>query len=59
MSKQFVGIDSEEIKKRFKEEPTHYLKYRKMIEDQLNRRFRSMLKGTAEQVAVQEVRELC
>ncbi|THV00416.1 FAD/NAD-P-binding domain-containing protein [Dendrothele bispora CBS 962.96] len=45
---------TEEQKKRFTEDPYHALKYRKMIESELNQRFRFVIQGTPEQKAVLE-----
>jgi hypothetical protein len=46
---------SEEQKKQFAENPRESLKYRKMIESELNLRFRFLIKGTPEQAAALEV----
>ncbi|KAK7468707.1 hypothetical protein VKT23_003210 [Stygiomarasmius scandens] len=43
---------TEEQKKRFAEDPYHSLKYRKMIESELNQRFKFIVQGTPEQKAV-------
>ncbi|KAJ7043072.1 FAD/NAD-P-binding domain-containing protein [Mycena alexandri] len=42
---------SEEQKKRFSEDPKHAMKYRKMIESELNERFKFVVQGTPEQKA--------
>ncbi|KAJ7184364.1 FAD/NAD-P-binding domain-containing protein [Mycena filopes] len=50
---QFAGPwrYSEEQKKRFTEDPKHAMKYRKMIESELNERFKFVVQGTPEQKA--------
>jgi hypothetical protein len=40
--------DTEEQKESFKKNPESYLKYIKMIESELNQRFKFILKGTPE-----------
>ncbi|KAJ7796872.1 FAD/NAD-P-binding domain-containing protein [Mycena olivaceomarginata] len=45
---------SEEQKKRFRDDPKHALKYRKMIESELNERFKFLIQGTPEQKAALE-----
>ncbi|KAJ6582825.1 FAD/NAD-P-binding domain-containing protein [Mycena sp. CBHHK59/15] len=42
---------SEEQKRKFLEDPVHALKYRKMIESELNSRFKFIIQGTPEQKA--------
>ncbi|CAK5280944.1 unnamed protein product [Mycena citricolor] len=42
---------SEEQKERFRNDPEHALKYRKMIESELNERFKFIVQGTPEQLA--------
>lgn len=51
-----VFVDTEEQKKRFREDPQHGLKYRKMMESELNQRFKFIVQGTPEQKASLEVR---
>lgn len=41
-------IDTEEQKDYFKKNPVKYLEYIKMIESELNQRFKFILKGTTE-----------
>lgn len=59
-AQQFAGPNgtnfsySEEQKKRFAEDPKHSLKYRKMMESELNQRFRFIVQGTPEQKAALE-----
>lgn len=53
-----VFVDTEEQKKRFREDPQHGLKYRKMMESELNQRFKFIVQGTPEQKASLEVRGL-
>ncbi|KAK8858795.1 hypothetical protein IAR55_003025 [Kwoniella newhampshirensis] len=48
---------TEEQKQRFAENPKESLKYRKMIESELNQRFRFLIKGTPEQNAALEFAE--
>jgi hypothetical protein len=45
------ALDTEEQLKRFKEDPKHALKYRKMMESELNQRFKFIVQGTPEQKA--------
>ncbi|KAJ7243363.1 FAD/NAD-P-binding domain-containing protein [Mycena haematopus] len=45
---------SEEQKQRFRDDPKHALKYRKMIESELNERFKFIIQGTPEQKAALE-----
>ncbi|KAJ7632121.1 FAD/NAD-P-binding domain-containing protein [Roridomyces roridus] len=45
---------SEEQKKKFSDDPQHSLKYRKMIESELNQRFKFIVQGTPEQKAALE-----
>ncbi|KAF7323243.1 hypothetical protein HMN09_00105100 [Mycena chlorophos] len=45
---------SEEQKERFREDPKHAMKYRKMIESELNERFKFLIQGTPEQKAALE-----
>ncbi|EIM91707.1 FAD/NAD-P-binding domain-containing protein [Stereum hirsutum FP-91666 SS1] len=45
---------TDEQKKLFAEDPKHSLKYRKMIESELNQRFKFIVQGTAEQKAALE-----
>ncbi|KAF9076089.1 FAD/NAD-P-binding domain-containing protein, partial [Rhodocollybia butyracea] len=45
---------TKEQKKLFAEDPRHALKYRKMIESELNERFKFIVQGTAEQKATLE-----
>jgi len=47
--------DTEEQKKRFRDNPELYLKYSKMIESELNQRFKFILNGTPEAEAAKEV----
>ncbi|KAF9040388.1 FAD/NAD-P-binding domain-containing protein [Hymenopellis radicata] len=59
-AQQFAGPDgknfnyTEEQKKLFAEDPKHALKYRKMIESELNQRFKFIVLGTPEQKAALE-----
>ncbi|WWD18691.1 hypothetical protein CI109_103145 [Kwoniella shandongensis] len=61
-AQKFAGPDgknflyTEEQKQRFAENPLESLKYRKMIESELNQRFRFLIKGTPEQTAALETR---
>jgi hypothetical protein len=48
-------IDTEKQKKRFEEHPEEYAAYCKEIEDELNTRFKLILKGTPEALAAREV----
>lgn len=48
-------VDTDEQKKLFAEDPKHSLKYRKMIESELNQRFKFIVQGTPEQKAALEV----
>lgn len=52
----YLFIDTDEQKKLFAEDPKHSLKYRKMIESELNQRFKFIVQGTPEQKAALEVR---
>ncbi|KAJ7221713.1 FAD/NAD-P-binding domain-containing protein [Mycena pura] len=45
---------SEEQKQRFRDDPKHAWKYRKMIESELNERFKFLIQGTPEQKAALE-----
>lgn len=47
---------TEEQKQKFAQDPNHALKYRKMMESELNQRFRFIVQGTPEQKAALEVR---
>ncbi len=49
-------LDSAEQKQMFAKEPSIYLKYSKMIESELNQRFKLILKGTPE---AQNARKVC
>jgi len=51
-----VGIDTPEQQKRFAENPQLFLKYSKMIESELNQRFKFILNGTPEAEGAREVR---
>jgi hypothetical protein len=50
-------IDTPTQKQLFKEQPKLYLKYSKMIESELNQRFKFILKNTPEAKAAKEVSE--
>ncbi|KAK9898968.1 FAD/NAD-P-binding domain-containing protein [Cystobasidium minutum MCA 4210] len=56
-AQQFAGPNgtnfayTEEQRKRFREDPQHALKYRKMMESELNQRFKFIVQGTPEQKA--------
>lgn len=50
-----LSSDTDEQKKRFREDPKHALKYRKMMESELNQRFKFIVQGTPEQKASLEV----
>jgi hypothetical protein len=49
-------LDTEQQKKRFEENPAEYVAYCKEIEDELNQRFKLILKDTPEAVAARVVR---
>jgi hypothetical protein len=49
------NIDTPSQKKRFAENPDLYLKYSKMIESELNQRFKMILNGTPEALEAKEV----
>lgn len=48
-------IDTPEQQKRFAEKPELYLKYSKMIESELNKRFKFILNGTSDAIEAKEV----
>jgi hypothetical protein len=43
-----IYLDSEEEKYEWREDPEKYREYRKMIEDEINLRYRAVLRNTAE-----------
>ena len=47
--------DSEEVKDQLEENPELALKYSKMVESELNKRFRFIIKGTPENAAARQV----
>ena len=53
---KLTQADSDEIKKRFEEDPKFYLSYCKAIESELNVRFKLIMKGTPEAKAAKDVR---
>lgn len=50
-----VGTDTPEQQQRFAENPKLFLKYSKMIESELNQRFKFILNGTPEAEGAREV----